>query len=192
MQEIKVKNVIIAKQAETSDNFQKFLKIVNEKNINVTVVDKGDKILIEKNLYFYVLWPDRFNFINENTLNNNALVCKLYYRNFSMLFTGDIEKVAEEELIKLYSKTDMLEAKILKVAHHGSKTSSIENFLKLVKPEVALIGVGKSNTFGHPNSDVLTRLINCSVTIYRSDNNGEISICIDNNSEVKINSYIEM
>ena len=102
MENMKVKNVIIAKQAETSNNFEKFLEIVKEKNINIKLVSIRDKILIEKNLYFYVLWPDTSNFISENSLNNNALVCKLYYKSFSCIFTGDIEEIDEKEIIKLY------------------------------------------------------------------------------------------
>lgn len=121
---------------------------------------KGDKISITKNVYFYILWPDESNFIEENGLNNNSIVCKLIYKNFSMLFTGDVEETAEKELVKLYSNTDALCATILKVAHHGSKSSSTEEFLKLVQPKIALIGVGANNLYGHPNTDVLTRLTN--------------------------------
>lgn len=158
MQEMKVENVIIAKQLETSDNFEKFLKIINEKNINVIVVGRGDKIWVEKNLYFYVLWPDSSNLISENPLNNNAIVCKLYYKNFSCIFTGDIEEIAEKELIKLYSNTNLLNANVLKLSHHGSKSSSTDEFLELTQAKIALIGVGRNNLYGHPSSDVLTRL----------------------------------
>lgn len=160
MENMKVKNLIIAKQAETSNHFEKFLRTVKEKNINLKVVEKGNKISIEKNLYFQVLWPDSSNFISENALNNNALVCKLYYKNFSCLFTGDIEEVAEKEIIQFYTNTNLLNSTVLKVAHHGSKTSSTQEFLALVKPKIALIGVGSNNLYGHPNADVLTRLSN--------------------------------
>lgn len=160
MKNMKVKNVIMSKQPEASENLEELFKIVHEKNINVIVVDKGEKVSIEKDLYFYVLWPDSSNFINENTLNNNALVCKLYYKNFSCIFTGDIEEQAEKELIKLYSNTKLLKGDILKVAHHGSKTSSTQAFLELVQPKIALIGVGSNNLYGHPNQEVLTRLTN--------------------------------
>lgn len=165
MQEINVKNVIICKQPETSENFEIFLEIIKQKGINVILVEKGDKIPIEKNIFFYVLWPDSSDFIKENTLNNNSLVCNLYYKDFSILFTGDIEEETEKKLIKLYSNTNILSASILKVAHHGSKSSSTEDFMELVKPKIALIGVGKSNLYGHPNLDVLTRINN-----FRCDN----------------------
>ena len=90
IKEIKVKNVVIGKQFEESENLKEFLRIVKEKNIKVSVVEAGDRVKIEKDLYFDVLWPDSKNKISDNILNNNSLVCKLYYKSFSMLFTGDI------------------------------------------------------------------------------------------------------
>jgi competence protein ComEC len=186
MQKIKVKNVIIAKQAETSDNLEKFLDIVNEKNINVIVVEMGDKVAIEKNLYFNILWPQSDNFVSENSINNNALVCKLYYKNFTMLFTGDIEEETEKKLISLYSDSKLLNSTVLKVAHHGSKSSSTEDFLNLVNPQFALIGVGKNNLYGHPNEDVLKRLENLGAIVYRTDKNGEITISTNGQKNSKI------
>ena len=156
MQEIDVGNVIIGKQFEDSENYQDFIKIVNEKKIKVYVVEAGQKIHIERNLYFDVLWPSSNDVVTENILNNNSLVCKLNYKNFAMLFTGDIEQIAEEKILKDVNN-DLLKADVLKVGHHGSKTSSTEEFIKVVKPKIALIGVGKNNNFGHPNNDVLNR-----------------------------------
>lgn len=160
LEELKVKNVIIGKQFEDSENLQEFLEIVNEKNIKVNVVEAGSRIHIEKNLYFDVLWPSSNQEISENSINNNALVCKLNYKNFTMLFTGDIEEEAEKVLVSKYGGTDILKSAVLKVAHHGSKSSSIEEFLNLVQPRIALIGVGENNLYGHPNSNVLARLTN--------------------------------
>ena len=160
MQELKVKNVIIGKQFGDSENYQKFIEIVSEKKIKNYVVEAGQRINIEKNLYFDVLWPSSDNVVTENTLNNNSLVCKLVYRNFSMLFTGDIEEIAEKAILEMYENNlNTLKATVLKVAHHGSKTSSVEEFIETVKPKIALIGVGENNKFGHPNDAVLERLI---------------------------------
>jgi competence protein ComEC len=77
-----------------------------------------------------------------------------------MLFTGDIEEIAEKQILKEYKDSKVLDADILKVAHHGSKTSSTLEFIQRVRPEIALIGVGKNNKFGHPNDGVLERLEN--------------------------------
>ena len=75
-----------------------------------------------------------------------------------MLFTGDIEEIAEKQILEEYKNSNILKSEILKVAHHGSKCSSIQSFLEKVKPKIALIGVGKDNTFGHPNDEVIERL----------------------------------
>lgn len=119
----------------------------------------GDKFNIEKNVRIQILWPKE-KLIEENILNNNSVVAKLYYKDFSILFTGDIEETAERKIIEEYRNLSILKSNILKVGHHGSKTSSIDEFLEKVKPDIALIGVGKDNTFGHPNNSVIERLGN--------------------------------
>lgn len=185
MEELEIKNIIIGKQFQDSENYQKFIKIINEKKIEVYVVEAGERISIEKNVYFDVLWPNTDNIITDNSINNNSLVCKLIYYNFSMLFTGDIEKIAEEKILRKVNNI-MLNADILKIAHHGSKTSSLKEFIEVVKPKIALIGVGKNNKFGHPNSEVIDRLMNFNVKIYRTDEEGEIRITIDSKGKVKV------
>lgn len=159
MEKIKVKNIMIGKQFQTCENYQQFLKVVNEKKIKVCFVEAGQRIAIEKGLYFDVLWPSLKDRIYENSINNNSLVCKMTYHNFSILFTGDIEEVAEKAIISKYdTNIEVLKSTVLKVAHHGSKSSSVEEFVHFINPKIALIGVGKKNTFGHPNNGVLERL----------------------------------
>ena len=155
-----MRNVIIGKQFEVSENYKEFLKIVKEHKVQVHVVQARQRINIEKSLYLDVLWPDSENIIHENNINNNSLVCKLNYCYFSMLFTGDIEETAEKEILEKYKNTDVLNCDILKVAHHGSKSSSTQKFLNKVRPKIALIGVGANNTFGHPNQMTLDNLKN--------------------------------
>lgn len=189
LQEMKVKNVIIGTQFEENINLEKFIDIIKEKKIKVKVVKEGTRINIEKKLFFDVISPSFSQNINENLLNNNALVIKLNYKtsknNFSMLFTGDIEEKKENILISKYCDTKVLKSTILKVAHHGSKTSSTEKFLKLVEPKIAVIGVGKNNIYGHPNSNVIKRLQRLNCCIYRTDLNGEISFRINFNGKIK-------
>ena len=161
MQELKVGQVFISKQVEKSENYDNFKKIVKDRNIKVTIVKKGERINIEKNLYFNILWPNNSNLISENALNNNSIVCKMYYKKFSILFTGDIEEIAEKQILKEYKQSpETLDSTVLKVGHHGSKTSSIKDFLNIIKPKIALIGVGENNRFGHPNEDIIKRLEN--------------------------------
>ena len=190
LQEIKVETVITGKQYESSENYKEFQRIVNMKKVNAHVVEAGNKIQIETNLYFYVLWPTSTNMIFDNAINNNSLVCKLVYKNFSMLFTGDIEEIAEKAILSKYvNKQEVLNANILKVAHHGSKTSSIKEFINVVSPKYAVIGVGKDNKFGHPSEKTLETLNDKNVKIYRTDISGEITIIIDGDS-VKVKSFL--
>ena len=170
MEEIKVGKVVISRQGEENENYKKFKEIVNKKKIKVLTVEKGNRIQLEKDLYLDIVWPNSSKFISRNVLNNNSIVCKLTYKNFSMLFTGDIEEIAEKQILQEYKNNlGILNSTILKVGHHGSKTSSIQEFIEGVKPRIALIGVGKNNNFGHPSDCVLERLekIRCQIISYR-------------------------
>lgn len=130
--------------------------------------------------------------MSENAMNNNSLVCKLVYKDFSMLFTGDIEEIAEKAILEKYKNTpNVLEANLLKVAHHGSKTSSTKDFLKIVKPKFALIGVGKNNNFGHPNETVIQMLADFEIEVYRTDKYGEIMFNRNNKEKIKVKKFIE-
>ena len=196
MENLRVDNIIISKQGESSENLKKFIEILQSNNrgsknkTNIILVKKGDNIKIDNTSYFEILFPED-ELINDNILNNNSIVAKFVSNNFKMLFTGDIEEIAENRLCELYKSTNKLQADIIKVAHHGSKTSSTLNFLELVKPKIALIGVGENNNFGHPNDAVLKRIKDLGAHICRTDQMGEISIVIGNRGNVKINSFIE-
>lgn len=191
MQEIKVNNIIIGKQYKSSENYEEFIKIVKEKKINVKIVEGGEKVSIEDNLYFDIIWPFSDNMISDNSINNNSLVCKLNYKNYSMLFTGDIETIAEKAILKKYSKNlNILKSDILKVAHHGSKTSSITEFIEKIKPKYAIIGVGEDNKFGHPSDGTIQNLEKENIRIYRTDKMGEIEMKT-NGKEIKINEFLK-
>ena len=172
MQEIKVNNIIIGKQYKSSENYEEFIKIVKEKKINVKIVEGGEKVSIEDNLYFDIIWP-------------------FSDKNYSMLFTGDIEAIAEKAILKKYSKNlNILKSDILKVAHHGSKTSSITEFIEKIKPKYAIIGVGEDNKFGHPSDSTIQNLEKANIRIYRTDKMGEIEIKT-NGKEIKINEFLK-
>lgn len=183
LKNMKVENLIICKQAEDSNLYQEITSICNEKKINIIYVQKGNKINIQ-NLKIEILHPEE-NLISENPLNNNAIVCKMTFHNTKILFTGDIEKIAENKL-----KKEDIKADILKVGHHGSKTSTTQEFLDKVSPQIALIGVGEGNKFNHPSNEVIERLKNKKIKIYRTDKNGEIKIKINSKGKIKTNVKI--
>ena len=185
LENIKVKNVIISKQSETSENFKQIMKIIRKKRINLIIVQKGSKIKIDNFTTVDILSPQSEN-IADN-MNDNSIVAKFEAYNFSILFTGDASEKIEKELIK---EKINLKSDILKVSHHGSKTGTREEFMKSVKPKIALIGVGENNKFGHPTKDVIKRLTENKVKIYRTDTDGEIRIKIKKNKNIKIKKHI--
>lgn len=138
LENIKVKNIIISKQKEEYQNYKDIMKIALSKKINVIVVKAGDKIVLDDTSYIDILYPR--SKLSLSDINNNSIVAKLVYKDKKILFTGDIERQAEEDILKMYDKKE-LECDILKVAHHGSKGSTTDEFLNAVSPKIALIGV---------------------------------------------------
>jgi len=108
-----------------------------------------------------------------NLPNANSIVARLDYGDFSMLLTGDAEEQTEHRLL---SKDANVSVKVLKIAHHGSKYATSDDFLKRVKPEVAVISCGAWNRYGHPAQTVLEELQSANVKLFRTDIQGEITI----------------
>lgn len=187
MQYIPIYNLVITKQAHMSEEYKNIIEIANKKQIHIIICKTGDVIQIDNNYKMEILYVNN----NSNDLNNGSIVCKFINQDFSMLFTGDIEKQTEAEIIELYKNTKKLKSNILKVAHHGSRTSSTQEFLDLVKPQIALIGVGKNNTFGHPNIEVLERLENMKIKVYRTDKTGEIVFNINTSGKISITKKLD-
>ena len=134
----KVENVIVSKLGQQSNEYKDFLEAAMERNINIVFIERGNILELGKG-YIEFLFPDK-ELIRDNEKNNNAIVFKLVWKNISALFTGDIEEKAEMKLLELYKDNkEKLEATILKVSHHGSKTSTTKSFLDVVNPQIALI-----------------------------------------------------
>ena len=102
---------------------------------------------------------------------------------------GDIES-SEKDVLDKYKESNILESTVIKIAHHGAKTSSSEEFLKAVNPKIALIGVGQNNKFGHPSNTTIEKLKSLGCRIYRTDLNGEIEIEVDKKSRILIKDFI--
>ena len=188
IEKLNIKQIIIPKVENISEEENIFLNKVKEKHININRVNENNKIYIDKNTTIHILSPLN-KLIEDNYINNNSLVFKFIYNNFSILFTGDIEKIAEEKILNNLKKEE-LKCDVLKVPHHGSKTSTTEKFLEYVNPKIALIGVGKNN-FGHPSDLVIERLERKGIKIYRTDLNGEIEIRINHKSKISIKTLIK-
>ena len=190
MKYIKVKNAIIAKQFKISRMYSEFLEIANKKKINIIYVKENDHFKFKD--FRIDIYNPNDEAIMENVMNNNAILNMLRFGRINILCTGDLEKIAEDAIITRYSNSNVLKADILKVGHHGSITSTSDDFLKLIMPRMALIGCGKNNKFGHPNQFILNKLSAIGCKIYRTDLNGEISICIDENAIISDNAMIKV
>jgi len=145
-----------------TNQYKEWVKIIEQKNIPIYIAQLGGQIELNKDIKLNILYPfDNLAGKKVSNTNNTSIVGKLIYKDFELLLTGDIEKSIERKLINsgLNLKSD-----ILKVAHHGSKTSSSKEFLKAVDSLVNIIQAGKDNKYGHPHQEVLNRMANVLVT----------------------------
>ena len=173
-----MKNLIIGKQETDNELYSKVVELANKYNVNIIEVKQGDELIIDGVIFDVISAKE-----NDKNVNNMSLILRMTYGEVSMLFTGDAEKELEENI--------NVKTNILKVSHHGSKTSSTEEFLKKNMPQVALISVGENNSYGHPNKEVLERLKKINAYIYRTDLNGEIYMRLYKNGKIRINTKIK-
>ena len=171
LDKINIKNLFLPINNTLDENYETLLNIAKDKNIPIYFLQNGDSLTLGKNLNFDVLHPNK-EFLDKGD-NNNSLVLKLNYNNNSVLFTGDIEKQAEEFLL---NNNKNLKSDILKVAHHGSKTSTTTDFIKNVTPKDALISCKENNIYKHPSKETLKTLKDANINIYRTDKNKSITI----------------
>ncbi len=155
-----------------SESFKELAKVVRERNIPVIIMGKGDRIVYASSTIDMVSGGGAFKKDNKN---ESALVARFVGGGMSALFAGDIGKDTEAQLVR---GGDM-HADILKIAHHGSKYSSTEEFLKAVRPTIAIIEVGK-NSYGHPTKDALERIKRTGARLFRTDTNGMIRLTVEN------------
>lgn len=173
---IKINQIFIADTDAKNDLLETLEMKASKYNIPINKLSKGNIVKVDDSISFECIYPTKDILIDSDDYNNNSLVLYMDYNNSKFLFTGDIEKEAEDRIIKDYKKLD---TDILKVAHHGSKTSSTQNFVDMVQPKVAVISSGKNNYYGHPHKEVLDRYKN--INIYNTADDGAILIKPKNN-----------
>ncbi len=148
---------------------------------NGQALKAGDKITIDKNYYIEVLAPGDFLSKKDlKNMNNTSLVLMLHYGSFKMLLTGDAEAPVEDALQQKYG-TD-LQADVLKVGHHGSKTSSYWPFVSKVKPKYALISCGDFSIYKHPNKNVVGSLTHLGAKVLTTHDHGTLTVITDGKS----------
>ena len=145
---------------------------VETEGAEVILADSPKRIVLEDKTYIDLLWPleGHDGEVSANP-NNSAIVAKLYYGDRSFLFTADIERWAEQNIL---ANNINIDADILKTPHHGSKTSSSELFLRAVSPEAAIISVGRKNKYGHPHEAIVERFNKMKIPVLRTDKGGDV------------------
>lgn len=164
-------------------------------DVLLAVQEKGLKINSPKIAEDYELGEVKWTILAPNSeeyesLNNYSVVVKLEYGNNSFLFTGDAESLSEDEILNLHNGA-LTEIDVLKVGHHGSSSSTCDEFLEEVNPQIAIIQLGEDNSYGHPHQETIEKLENKRIEIYRNDLNGNIMLTSDGddiNVEVKVES----
>lgn len=163
--------VYMPKVSSDTKTFLDVLEAVQEKGLKVQTARAGKVLLEEAGVYADFLGPNSEKY---DDLNNYSAVLRIRFGSRTFLFTGDAEALSEQEMLAAY---DVLSADVLKVGHHGSKTSSSAAFVNAVNPAYAVICVGEDNSYGHPSDEVLERLAGAAV--YRTDVNGRITMRCD-------------
>lgn len=181
LKEFDIGTLIMPKLSEkitpATSTYRKLLTAIESENITLKYAEPGRSYKID-NASIKILTPIK----DYENLNNYSVAVKLVHGENSFLFTGDMEREAEADLLE--SGADV-SANVLKVGHHGSSTSTSKEFLDRVNPEYAVIEVGSPNDYGHPDSKVIKRIKKIGTEIYRTDLSGNI-VFVSDGEKLKI------
>ncbi len=177
-----VKKIYMPKAPHTSVTFEHLLQTISEKGLQIQTAKAGKIIFDYGDLEAIFLAPNSDEYTD---LNNYSAVVMLTYKDMRFLFMGDAESESEKEILSAGFDVD---ADVLKVGHHGSSSSTTQDFLKEVSPSIAVISVGINNSYGHPDDDVLERLNKAHINVHRTDESGTIVITCDGTDIILNNS----
>ncbi|HSQ24806.1 MAG TPA: ComEC/Rec2 family competence protein, partial [Pyrinomonadaceae bacterium] len=181
----KVRGAIVARTPVDDPGYRRFAEAMKEMRVAVERIGAGD-LMRFGSVSAQVLWPTASGDDNAPSRNNDSVVLRFNYGESFILFTGDVER--EAELAMLAAGLD-LRSDIVKVAHHGSKTSSVEPFIDASEPSKAIISVGRSSIFGHPNKDVVERWRASGAQVMTTGQSGTISVVTDGH-KLQLNTYV--
>ncbi|MGZ5484158.1 MAG: ComEC/Rec2 family competence protein, partial [Pyrinomonadaceae bacterium] len=181
----KVRGAIVARAPANDSEFAKFAQTLNNARVPLEIVGAGDVIQLE-DVLIDVLWPRPIQTADSPSRNNDSLVLRVRFGETSFLFAADIEKEAEAALVKtgVGLKTD-----VVKVPHHGSRTSSTEQFIAVAQPALAVISVGRHSIFGHPNREVVERWRASGAQVITTGEKGTISVVTDGRN-LKVSTFL--
>jgi competence protein ComEC len=162
-----VEQIIMPRVSTTTQSFSDLLQVIRETNITIVEPSPGRTFNIGSALCT-ILAPNNTAY---EELNDYSIVLRIEYADNSAILMGDAESVSEKELL---AKNYFLKSTIMKVAHHGSNSSTTDEFLNAVSSEYAVISVGRNNDYGHPHQETISRLVSKGIKLYQTDLNGKI------------------
>lgn len=175
----KVGGILTTGVVRETAEYKEWTRIIEQENIPIYIAQANGVMNLGDDIELLILHPFE-NLAGQEIkrTNNVSIVAQLVYGDFELLLTGDIEKKIERALVNSANPpADGLESDILKVSHHGSKTSSTKSFIEAVNPIIAIIQAGKDNPYGHPHQSVLDTLSN--ITTFCTGQDGDIEILSD-------------
>ena len=170
----KISHFYMPNAKTNSEAFYNLLDSCKEKNLKIEYLTKGDILKIDSSTTMEILSPSTIT--DKNNLN--SIVSLLNYKGYEFLFTGDAEKENESEIL---SSCNLPDIEFLKVGHHGSSSSSTDEFIEKLKPEAVAISCGYNNDYGHPHRSVLDTFKENGAVVYRTDKNGSLVFYCDKN-----------
>jgi len=171
----KVENILWTGIVRDTPEYKEWMRLIKNEKAKIFIAESGQKISAGEAIFETINPSENLEGKIIKDSNNTSIVSKLLFGNDSFLFTGDIYNSVEKEFL---NRGVNLNSNVLKIAHHGSKTSTSEEFIQKVSPEIAVISVGANNNYGHPHQEVLDRLEKYA-KIFRTDQNGDVKIFSD-------------
>ena len=154
-----------------------------------TGLTAGEVFHVSENIKIETLWPLSLEDDKKQDENANCTVFMIYLNGYKILVTGDLDVAGEKKMIAHYEKSDKLKADILKIGHHGSKTSTSEDLLESVSPRFAVIQVGQNN-YGHPDSKIIEKCCLKGIIVLRNDTHGAVGFSFEKN-QIKCHEMIK-
>ena len=170
----KISHFYMPEAKTDSEAFYNLLDSCKDKNLKIEYLTKGDVLKIDSSTSIEILSPSTIT--DKNNLN--SIVSLLNYKGYEFLFTGDAEKENESEIL---SSCNLPDIEFLKAGHHGSSSSSTDEFIAKLKPEAVAISCGYNNDYGHPHRSVLDTFRENGSVVYRTDKNGTLVFYCDEN-----------
>ncbi len=185
-QNFEVRAALVARTPDRDDEYARIAKTLSARTIPTRLLAGGDELHFGQ-VKLTVLWPMPQADSGAPSGNNDSIVLRLQFGQRAILMTGDIERRGEERIL---ASTVDLRADVIKVAHHGSKTSSSQSLIDAVSPRYAIISVGQTSIFGHPNAEVVERWQNSGAQVMKTGECGTISVVTDGR-QLKVTSFVE-